>query len=124
VNSYGGKCETCGAPTDPSQGPGKAPKHCKECAPAANAKWPPERILQKIREWADLYGDPPGCMDWNPTLAANKGAADLATIRERFESGDWPWYGSVTYNWPTWNDAIRAAGLQPREAGKGRKVFA
>jgi len=63
-------------------------------------------------------------MDWNPTLAANKGAADLATIRERFESGDWPWYGSVTYNWPTWNDAIRAAGLQPREAGKGRKVFA
>lgn len=120
---YGGECETCGAKTNGSAGPGKAPRHCGHCAPTAHAKWPPERILQKIREWADLYGEPPGCADWNPTLAATRGGPNVAATIERFEAGDWPWYGSVTYNWPRWNDAIRAAGLTPREAGRGRKAL-
>ena len=120
---YAGECETCGAPTDGSNGRDKAPKHCSMCAPAANAKWPRERILAKIREWAEQHGEPPSCRDWNPALAKDLGGAAAAVI-ERFEAGDWPWYGSVTYYWPTWNDAIAAAGFEPRATGQHKKVAA
>src|SRR3954469_24877227 len=32
-------------------------------------RWSRESIIEKLREWNELYGEPPCSADWNPSLA-------------------------------------------------------
>lgn len=88
--------------------------------------WTPEELVAKVHEWADLYGDVPSATDWNP--ADLRGAVDRSTERaamwlarlDRFNSGEWPWTGTVYNRFGRWNDMIRAAGEVPRPAHGGQ----
>ena len=73
----------------------------------------PEEILQSVRRWNALYGEPPAMVDWEPARARRLGAAWRA---DRFESGHWPSARMVRSHFKTFNAAIAAAGLPPRRA--------
>lgn len=111
---YSGTCESCGAKTDGSNGREAAPTHCKECAPRANRLWPKERIIKKIKEWAERYGEPPTSEDWNPSLVRWRGGHNATAISERFSAGEWPWAITVRTRFGSWNAGIAAAGFEPR----------
>jgi hypothetical protein len=116
---YGGKCEGCGARTNGNNGPGTAARRCVPCTSDANRKWTRDRILTKIHEWAERYGQPPVASDWNPALAP---ASTAKTVRARYEGGGWPSTTSVSNYWLSWNEAIRAAGFTPRHHGSRRSA--
>lgn len=119
--TYGGTCESCGAPTAVNRvGDGPA-RHCATCAPAANTYWTRERIIEAIQEWARLYGQPPVAYEWNPTQAEAKLPRRAREIRKRFDSGEWPYQNTICERFGTWNAAIAAAGFTPLRPGGGRR---
>lgn len=88
------------------------------------AAWTREEVLAAIVDWTERYGSPPAQSDWNPARARHflghaheRGRHWSARIR-RFESGDWPWADAVRSLFGNWNDAIEAAGYDPRHAGR------
>lgn len=101
-------CPGCGAQVSD-------PRHawCSDCYEVPQI-WPRELILARIREWADLHGEPPAMTDWNPTRARD-GFHDEARAR-RFEDagGHWPWFSIVVRRFGSWNAAIAAAGFTGR----------
>ncbi|HWH10356.1 MAG TPA: hypothetical protein VG165_04460 [Solirubrobacteraceae bacterium] len=89
------------------------------------AKWTRETIIEKIRRWTELYGEPPRAADWNPSSA--KWAAQTYRIA-RYHAGD-PASGEP---WPSLNAAKRhfggsltaaivAAGYEPARPGPKRR---
>jgi hypothetical protein len=81
--------------------------------PAAGHDDGAEEILEAIRRWTRLHGDPPTSMDWEPARARRMGHPWRAA---RFERGDWPSARMVRWRFGTFNDAVRRAGLVPRRA--------
>lgn len=83
-------------------------------------KWTEEEIVEKIREWAKIHGDPPASSDWNPSDCRR--SARISLIRShrwlaraaRFDDGEWPWPRTVQLAFGSWNNAIKAAGFDPR----------
>jgi hypothetical protein len=71
-----------------------------------------EAIVERIQRWAGLYGEPPTIRDWDPSRARRTGQVWRA---ERFEAGEWPSVGMVKRQFGTFNAAVQAAGLTPRE---------
>jgi hypothetical protein len=115
---YQGTCAGCGRPTSGSGGPGRAPKRCRACAGERRRNWSEQRVLEAIRDWADLTGSPPTLADWSPAhaLLEHEGAA-----RYRSAPGRWPSASTVAARFGSLRAAIEAAGLRPaRERGKGR----
>lgn len=122
---YAGFCKDCGASTNGHGGPGQAAAYCRSCSSRAYAKWSRDRIAAKIREWAELYGDPPVAEDWNPALAAQRrrlGSSVVAETRARYSAGDWPSTQSVKDYFGSWNEAIREAGFEALRSGAGRRT--
>jgi hypothetical protein len=120
-DGYRGTCEGCGKRTDGSAGPGNAPSLCRVCGPKARAKWSPETLIAKVREWVGLYGETPTAYDWCPSLADGNNCKNAAAVRERFEAGDWP--NSATakeYFDGSWSDLIEAAGFTRPQKGQAR----
>lgn len=84
------------------------------------AKWTADDIIAKVIEWDERHGEPPTATDWNPSDC--RSAAARSSMRAewwmsrviRFGEGEYPWSGSVSKVFGTWNEAIRAAGKQPR----------
>jgi hypothetical protein len=116
--SYRGKCQVCGAPTDGSNGPTKAPRRCRLHAPAELGKRTRAltrlRDIQAVQRWVALYGETPSAHDWNPHF----GQA-TAEQRERFyTTGPWPWAPDIWPRWGSWNAMIAAAGFTPRKQGE------
>jgi DNA-binding CsgD family transcriptional regulator len=74
---YRGRCRGCGRPTRGSDGPGRAPEWCPECAPLRRRSWNDEQTLEAIRDWTQLTGAPPTLYDWSPAHApaSHRGAA-------------------------------------------------
>jgi len=70
-----------------------------------------EEIVAKVREWTQHYGTPPATNDWEPSRAR---AAGQDWRAHRFDDGDWPSVGMVRRQFATFNEAIRAAGFEPR----------
>jgi hypothetical protein len=76
--------------------------------------------LEKAREWAAAEGAPPSATDWNPAdarAAARRSAERAARWTERaqrFDSGEWPWAGTVSKLFGRWNAMIEEAGMVPR----------
>lgn len=112
---YGGWCQVCGAPTSGSSGSSKAPKLCVQHNNERNVKWPRERIVAAIQDYAERYGYPPGARDWNPAMA-RRGLRD--DIAERYYAdGCWPNMSTVMARFGSWNAAIAAAGFMPLQTG-------
>ena len=85
-----------------------------------------DHVIERIRRWNALYGEPPCTADWNPSLA--RWRAQEWRIA-RYEEGD-PETGA---SWPSINaakrlfdgsfdSAIRAAGLVPHRPGPRRRA--
>src|SRR5438132_11234671 len=79
------------------------------------ARWTRAQIIDAIREWVALYGEPPRAADWNPSSAKWSGA----TWRiERYRSGDWPSLNAAKKAFGgSLNAAIEAAGYEPNRPG-------
>jgi hypothetical protein len=74
-----------------------------------------EQLLDAIREWTTLYGEPPATADWAPARARSCGQ----TWRlDRYYAGDWPSTNTVIRRFGTFSEAIRRAGLDPRPRGR------
>lgn len=109
----GGDCAKCGAPTDGSRSAGKS-RHCPSCAQKGARIWTAKVVIDRIREWESINGEPPTVYDWNPWLIKS------ARRREAFEifrAGDWPNVSTVQELFGSWNAAIIASGLVPRQPG-------
>jgi hypothetical protein len=75
-----------------------------------NGFWTRERIAEAIRLWSERYGEPPSACDWNSALAyKNKDA--------RYLGHAWPRLATVQTKFGSWNDALAAAGFEPRGIG-------
>ena len=83
-------------------------------------KWSEEEIIAKIQEWHGLYGETPSASDWNPSDCNRSARIALARSQrwllrgQRFISGEFPWPRTVQVAFGSWNNAIRAAGFDPR----------
>ena len=115
-DSYAGTCGDCGGPTDGSSGRSPA-RRCARCIKRIGmleTKWDQAKIIEAIREWASVYGVPPTAMQWNVSAARLKGRDDWA---ERYANDyrQWPAQSVVQSHFPSWNEAIRAAGFSPRD---------
>lgn len=117
----GGTCIDCGAPT--SYATGGPSRRCRRCRKLIEQSEPyrlsrqhftHDLIIERIREWAERYGEPPGEADWNPLQARANNDEERA---KRFEdaNGYWPWMTVVYRRFPSWNAAIEAAGFTPRK---------
>jgi hypothetical protein len=72
-----------------------------------------EEILDAMRRWADMYGEPPVMTDWEPARARRLGVAWRA---ERFESGTWPTVRMVRGHFESFSDAVAMADWDPFRA--------
>jgi len=62
-------------------------------------RWPMATVVVRMRSWADEHGRPPTLEEWRRAGTRNPSAA---TVRRLFG---------------TWNDALVAAGFEPRRPG-------
>ena len=114
----GGNCR-CGAPIDKSNG-AKSSTACVTCANADRTFWTRELLIQKIQEWAERYGRPPGAMDWEPSSVRRHpdiSAATKARKVKRFRDGDWPYTSYVVKRFGSWRAGLRAAGFESNSTG-------
>jgi hypothetical protein len=111
---YRGRCLGCGRPTRGSDGPGRAPEWCPECAPLRRRRWSEAQMLEAIREWVRLTGAPPTLYDWSPAHApsGHPGAA-----RYLAEHGRWPNASSVVRRFGSLRAAVEAAGVAGKPGG-------
>src|SRR6059058_6081255 len=85
-------------------------------------RWSRELIVQKIREWNALYGEPPCSADWNPSLA--RWRAQEWRV-ERYYDGSWPSTNAVKRAFGgSFDAAVRAAGYAPAKPGPRRAAGA
>lgn len=112
-----GRCRGCGATTRYNgHGEPRVSEWCPACRARQNTKWTREAILNAIRAWAAEHnGQPPTAYDWNPTLAYSQGNYMRARAFEH--DTRWPYDSTVRGRFGSWNEAIRQAGLQPRQPG-------
>jgi hypothetical protein len=68
-------------------------------------------VLDAIRRWNELYGEPPTLADWEPARARER---KQEWRIERYEAGDWPSARVVRYHFGTLTAATEAAGLKAR----------
>lgn len=109
----GGDCKDCGAPINGGN-PGRQKGWCRKCAKKVARLWTTELIVNRIREWNAMYGEPPTATDWNHRMAH---PARRAEVERRFRGGHWPHLISVQKAFGSWNAAIGAAGFEPRRPG-------
>ncbi len=77
----------------------------------ARGYWTREAIIEAIHAWTDEYGEPPRATDWRPATALRNGQPERAA---RFAQGLWPHASTVLKRFGRWNEAIYAAGYEPR----------
>jgi hypothetical protein len=107
---YGQPCIDCGKRTTHGAEHARLEEpRCYPCSMAKRTTWTQDAIIEAIGRWHALYGEPPACPDWNPTIA--RGDEDRAL---RLENGQWPSVTHVFHVFGSWNAAIGAAGFQPR----------
>src|SRR3954471_15988818 len=74
-------------------------------------RWSRESIIEKIREWNELYGEPPCSADWNPSLARWRAQEWRA---ERYRDGIWPSTNAAKRPFGGSFDAAVRAAVAPR----------
>lgn len=81
--------------------------------------WTAEEVIDRIHEWAELYADPPGLQDWQPSLALASGREEIAAYWHECWP-HWPPANRVGQLFGRWNQAIEAAGYIPMPPGRRR----
>ncbi len=84
----------------------------------ARGYWTREAIIQAIHDWTSAYGEPPRATDWRPATALRNGQPERAA---RFSEGLWPHASTVLKRFGRWNEAIYAAGYEPRMKRRVKK---
>jgi Homing endonuclease associated repeat len=79
--------------------------------------WTDEEILDAIRRWHKLYGEPPTMADWDPYRAR---VTRQEWRIDRYDAGDWPSARSVRNRFGRLSTAVATAGLVPRRQGQSR----
>lgn len=103
---YAGTCEFCGGPTSGTNGRAAAAKVCRNCA-----EWPPPRIIEAIKRWAEDHGGvPPTRKDWQ-TSAVDHPAASTVYKRIGWNNA-LSWAGFNDRHFVTWTDAAIIAAIQ------------
>src|SRR4051794_8840827 len=88
-------------------------------AAQVRGRWDRDSIIDAIREWDALYGEPPRAADWNPSAAKWSGQPWRI---ERYRAGDWPSLNAAKRAFGgALNAAIEAAGLEPHKPGPKRR---
>src|SRR6185369_5365354 len=83
-------------------------------------RWTRDSIITKIREWNELYGEPPCSADWNPSLARWRAQEWRA---DRYREGFWPSTNAAKRPFDgSFDAAVRAAGLEPHRPGPRRRA--
>lgn len=80
-------------------------------------KWSEERILDAIREWARLYGEPPASWEWSGENRRLPRATREEAAR-RFAAGDFPYLATVQRAFGSWGTAVEAAGFPRGRVGR------
>lgn len=80
-------------------------------------RWTAAEILQAIRRWNELHGEPPSMADWDPYRARRIGQEWRIA---RYRDGDWPSSKSVRNHFGRVSEAVAKAGLVPRLQGQQR----
>lgn len=93
---YAGICEKCGAKTDGSAGPGRAPKVCGDCLKVSD-----EEIYERLHTYVREHGEVPRANDMT-----------------------WASGAPVAVRWGSWNNLLRAAGLPTRMVDKTAAISA
>src|SRR3954468_22528998 len=82
-------------------------------------RWTRDSIITKIREWNELYGEPPCSADWNPSLARWRAQEWRA---DRYREGVWPSTNAAKRPFGgSFDAAVRAAELEPHRSGPRRR---
>src|SRR3954469_12495696 len=82
-------------------------------------RWSRESIIEKLREWNELYGEPPCSADWNPSLARWRAQEWRA---DRYREGVWPSTNAAKRPFGgSFAAALRAAGREPHRSGPRRR---
>jgi DNA-binding XRE family transcriptional regulator len=77
-------------------------------------EWSKESILTSMRDWNELYGEPPSMAQWSPTTLRDRGRPEEI---ENYLSGNWPSAGTVRNHFGSWLAGLTAAGFEPKPAG-------
>lgn len=110
---YDKQCSDCGARISGTD-PGKTTGRCAVCAKAAFSAGVREGHLGAIREWAAIHGEPPATPDWCAYRCRFLGDEARAQRAEAALAEGWPSARAVINSFGSWNEAIRAAGFEPR----------
>lgn len=92
-------------------------------------KWTPEMIIRALQYYAKKYGETPTATDFNPSdsrRCARIHAASAVVWLERAQRVEndncYPYPQTVQKNFGSWDDGIKAAGLEPRKRGVDPRV--
>lgn len=135
-DSYRGRCEECGGPTDGSEGRAKAPKICARCIAIRQheeRQWTRETIAEALRVAARVLGRTPVSQDTirAPSLRVKLSPERVAECERVDQLRDrglliLPPYNTVRREFGSWAAACDAAGLpQPPTGGaahRGRRL--
>lgn len=125
---YARFCVDCGKQLNGSDGNGpKAAIRCVKCAATHSGElrriWTRDEILDAIRRWERINGEPPRITNWNPTRARDIGRPENSVVYLRGrkgvtpqKAGEWPNVNTVIREFGTWNAGIEAAGFTGRAA--------
>jgi hypothetical protein len=91
----------------------RRPERVKKGVVRRPATYTGEEIIEAMKRWVSMHGEPPRTIDWEPTRARRLGHSWRA---DRFESGQWPTARMVAHHFSTFNTAVEAAGLTARPA--------
>lgn len=103
-----GTCVDCGGPTDASGGRAKVAKRCHGCAVAhgrSQKYWTRERIIEAIERWVETHDQIPSAADWI-RAAPDQSHPAISSV-----------YAPRAGVFGSWNEAIEAAGFEPRAVG-------
>lgn len=113
--SYGDRCVDCGARTSFGAERARIPEpRCPRCSDIAGTWWTRDRVLARVREWAEAFGEPPAMADWDLWFAEHALHDRARADRFRMADGYWPTTVTVIRMFGSWNAGIRAAGFSPR----------
>jgi Homing endonuclease associated repeat len=113
---YDKQCSDCGARIDGTT-PGRSTGRCAVCAKTAFSAGVREGHLGAIREWAAIHGEPPARADWDAYQCRFVGDEARAQRAEAALAEGWPSSNTIIKAFGSWNEAIRAAGFEPRAPG-------
>lgn len=87
-------------------------------------RWTKEEVIEAAHRWQETYGEPPTAVDWAPSDSRARAREGLLRVSRwmerarRFEEGYFPWTGTVSKLFGTWNNMLREANLEVRWQSK------